>query len=216
METDAASAVSEFLLRRCLSEETATALKAMYLFYCSTHSSSDTCIYKYRQLLFFIYCKRADWKDFPRMAKWEWGLTVRDSNVVEVTQVQEKWNRTGAQNEQKATWGVKREALAQDAQKVDRWYALTPDNNQVQDFGGINPQPVPGTDGHQFRVVNKWRSKGPLLYSCGHQQPFCVKARWQKESLGQYCAAKAEGEGLRHGKHSSVPFTAAMANEIQT
>lgn len=32
--------------------------------------------------------------------------------------------------------GVKREALAQDAQEVDRWYALTPDNNQVQDFGG--------------------------------------------------------------------------------
>lgn len=76
--------------------------------------------------------------------------------------------------------------------------------------GHVNPQPVPGTDGYQFRVVNKGRSKGPLLYSCGHQQPFCVKARWQKESLGQYCAAKAEGEGLRHGKHSSVPFAAAM------
>lgn len=54
---------------------------------------------------FFIYCKRADWKDFPLMEKWEWGLTVRDSNVVEVTQVQEKWDGTGAQNEQEATGG---------------------------------------------------------------------------------------------------------------
>lgn len=39
------------------------------------------------------------------MEKWEWGLTVRDSNVVEVTQVQEKWDGTGAQNEQEATGG---------------------------------------------------------------------------------------------------------------
>lgn len=51
------SAVRELLLllstRWC--EERATALKATYLFYCSTHSSSDTCIYKYRQLLFFFF-----------------------------------------------------------------------------------------------------------------------------------------------------------------
>lgn len=104
------------------------------------------------------------------MAKWEWGLTVRDSNVVEVTQVQEKWDGTGAQNEQEATGrggggALKREALAQDAQEADRWYALTPDNNQVQDFGGKGVTLIlhlcPGPTATNSEWLTKEEAKGP-------------------------------------------------------
>lgn len=96
---------------------------------------------------------------------------------------------------------------------------FNPDNNRVQDFGGKGGGGVtvilhlcPGP-----RASSEWltkeEAKGPCCILVDTSSLFCVKARWQKESLGQYCAAKAEGEGLRHGKHSSVPFAAAMANK---
>lgn len=59
----------------------------VFLFYCITHSCSDTCIYKYRQFfvrfflfvfVLFIYCKRAGWKYFPLISKWERGSNVRE------------------------------------------------------------------------------------------------------------------------------------------
>lgn len=60
-------------------------------------------------LFLFIYCKRAGWKQFPLMAKWEQrgfkcegGGTTNRSWWREVTQAREEWDRTGAQNEQVA------------------------------------------------------------------------------------------------------------------
>lgn len=180
-------------------------------------------------LLSFIYCKRAGWKYSPLMAKWERGSKVREQGQQVVWL--KGYTSTRRMGQDSCTKWTSGSSARGEADKKKLWPCthrswiddrLLPRWQSSSGFGGggalileLCPGPtstIGTSDSGLLKRERKWRA--PVVVSSTPAAVLC-KSTMAESVLYTDRAARAEAEGLRHGKHSSLPKRVAASHSLR-